>query len=214
MILLTSLPLMSVAHGASPSASAPVIPASSPAAQSPAVPSSLDRLGSMIGGLHRVGTYVSVLSKDASDVSQQEIAVASQYRCLAQAVYFEARGETKAGQQAVAHVVLNRLRDGRYPSTICGVVYQNKNQPNRCQFSFACDGRSDKPNDKWAWRQSLKVALEALTGASKDATRASTHFHARSVEPEWAMTLKQTVKVGQHVFYQEPTPNVRFVASR
>lgn len=169
-----------------------------------AAPSALGRLGALIGGLQQVSSYVSTVSRDARDVSEQEIAVASQYRCLAQAVYFEGRGESKAGQQAIAHVVLNRLRDDRYPSTICGVVYQNKDQPHRCQFSFACDGRSDKPHDKWAWRQSLKVALEALTGASKDTTRDSTHFHARSVEPEWAMTLKPTVKVGQHVFYQDP----------
>src|SRR5690606_34477707 len=128
-------------------------------------------------------------------------------------VYFEARGESRAGQQAIAHVVLNRLRDHRYPPTICGVVYQNQNQPNRCQFSFACDGRSDKPHDKWAWRQSLRVALEALTGVSKDRTQSSTHFHARSVEPQWAMTLKPTVKVGQHVFYQEPQAKVARLAS-
>lgn len=185
-----------------------------PARSAPeAAPSALGRLGALIGGLHRVSAYVSAVSRDAGDVSAQEIAVANQYRCLAQAVYFEARGESRAGQQAIAHVVLNRLRDHRYPPTICGVVYQNQNQPNRCQFSFACDGRSDKPHDKWAWRQSLRVALEALTGVSKDRTQSSTHFHARSVEPQWAMTLKPTVKVGQHVFYQEPQAKTARLAS-
>lgn len=165
---------------------------------------SLVGLGNLIGGLHQVGKYVSTVSKDAKIISHEEMAVAGQYRCLAQAVYFEARGEPQAGQQAIAHVVMNRLRDGRYPSTICGVVYQNQSLANRCQFSFACDGKSDRPNNKWAWRQSLKVAFEVLTGESKDATRSSTHFHATYVEPSWTSSLKQTVRVGQHIFYQEP----------
>ena len=69
---------------------------------------------------------------------------AKEQKCLANAIYFEARGETLRGQAAVAQVVLNRVRNPAYPETICGVVYQNQNLKNRCQFSFACDGKKDR----------------------------------------------------------------------
>ncbi len=176
---------------------------SSETAETPA-PSAFSRLSSVIGGMRRVGSYVSNVSREMGTVTAQEIAVSRQYRCLAQAVYFEGRGEPAVGQQAIAHVILNRVRDSRYPSTICGVVYQNQGQKNRCQFSFACDGLSDKPHDTAAWQRSLKVALEALTGIAPDVTRASTHFHATHVEPLWAENLRPTVKLGQHMFYQVP----------
>ena len=67
---------------------------------------------------------------------------ARQMRCLAEAIYFEARSEPEAGQAAVAQVVLNRVRSGIYPTDVCGVVYQDANRPFACQFSFACEGKS------------------------------------------------------------------------
>jgi len=169
-----------------------------------AEPTAFETVSSMIGRVHRLTGYVRSIAADANDLSQEEIAVSKQYRCLAQAVYFEARGEPDAGKHAVAHVVLNRLRDDRYPNTICGVVFQNQHLRHRCQFSFACDGLSDTPRETQAWHRSLQVALEALTGASEDITQASTHFHTRYVEPVWASQLKPTVQVGAHLFYQEP----------
>lgn len=175
-----------------------------PLALSGAEPTALQTFSSMIGRFHRLSGYMRTIAADANDVSKEEIAVSKQYRCLAQAVYFEARGEPDMGKQAVAHVVLNRLKDDRYPNTVCGVVFQNQHLRHRCQFSFACDGLSDTPREAQAWHRSLQVALEALAGASEDITLASTHFHARYVEPVWASQLKPTIQVGTHLFYQEP----------
>ena len=73
--------------------------------------------------------------------------------CLATAIYFEARGESYRGQVAVAQVVLNRVKDHRYPDTICGVVFQNQSRRNSCQFSFACDGIPETINDSKSWAQ-------------------------------------------------------------
>jgi len=179
--------------------------AGNPVATSTAEPTAFQTVSSVIGRFHRLSGYMRSIAADANDVSKEEIAVSKQYRCLAQAVYFEARGEPDMGKHAVAHVVLNRLKDDRYPNTICGVVFQNQHLRHRCQFSFACDGLSDTPRESQAWHRSLQVALEALAGASEDITLASTHFHARYVEPVWASQLKPTIQVGAHLFYQEPT---------
>ncbi len=124
---------------------------------------------------------------------------------MAQAVYFEARGEPFEGQLAVALVVLNRVRDARYPNEICAVVFENETWRNRCQFSFACDGRSDRPSDFSAWVSAVKTARMVGTGGLRDLTQASTHYHAEYVEPEWAARFRQTVKIGRHYFYRNET---------
>lgn len=172
--------------------------------RSAAEPTILNSFSSLIGRLNHVGDYVKTVAADANTVSEEEIAVSKQYRCLAQAVYFEARSEPEVGMRAVAHVVLNRLRDDRYPNSVCGVVFQNQHLRHRCQFSFACDGLSDTPRESLSWHRSLQVALEVLAGASEDVTGASTHYHASYVEPFWAAQLKPTVRLGAHLFYQEP----------
>ncbi len=124
-------------------------------------------------------------------------------RCLAAAVYFEARGESIAGQRAVAQVVLNRVKAPSYPSTVCGVVYQNKKWRNRCQFSFACDGIRDKVTDKKSYAQAQKVAKNVTSGKawSRD-IGSSTHYHATYVSPKWAKKMKRMTKIGRHIFYQ------------
>lgn len=124
------------------------------------------------------------------------------YQCLAQAIYFEARSEPIEGQAAVAEVVLNRVQDKRFPNTVCGVVFQNEKWRHRCQFSFACDGRSDRPRDRQSWQQARKIAAAALAGVADDMTNAATHYHAVYVQPGWAQRLERTVQVGQHVFYR------------
>lgn len=169
-------------------------------------PSKPEPVSSVLSGLLRLSDHLGGIVSEATTVSKREITVGNQYRCLAQAVYFEARGESLEGQRAVAHVVLNRVQDRRYPNTICGVVFQNKHLANRCQFSFACDEQPDEPRQGRAWRRALVVAMEALTGVSDDITHASTHYHARYVEPLWAPTLQETVRVGQHIFYREGSP--------
>lgn len=129
---------------------------------------------------------------------------ASELKCLATAIYFEARGEPEEGQLAVAQVVLNRVKNPAYPNTICGVVYQNKNKRNRCQFSFACDGRADRITDKAAWARAEALAKRSVEDQSTtflEEVGSATHYHATYVRPRWAGRMKQTDKIGHHIFY-------------
>jgi hypothetical protein len=123
--------------------------------------------------------------------------------CLAQAVYFEARGEPEAGQAAVAQVVLNRMTSGLYPASICGVVFQNRSHYKACQFSFACEGRSLRIRDAESWAQAERIADDALQGRSwlADVGNA-THYHANYVRPHWARALKKVDVIGRHIFYR------------
>ncbi|WP_421724485.1 cell wall hydrolase [Bauldia sp.] len=129
---------------------------------------------------------------------------ASELKCLATAIYFEARGEPEEGQIAVAQVVLNRLKNPTYPNTVCGVVYQNKHRRNRCQFSFACDGRRDRITDSRSWgvaEELAKKAVEQQADTFLEEVGSSTHYHATYVRPRWARRMKQSDKIGRHIFY-------------
>lgn len=123
--------------------------------------------------------------------------------CLAEGIYFEARGEPVSGQAAVAQVVLNRVRNPAYPNTICGVVYQNKSWRNRCQFSFACDGIRDRVNSPQSWKTAQDVAIAVSAGKIwfKE-VGSSTHYHATYVNPRWARHMKRVGKIGLHIFYR------------
>jgi spore germination cell wall hydrolase CwlJ-like protein len=126
--------------------------------------------------------------------------------CLARAIYFEARGEPEKGQEAVALVVLNRVKNEHYPDTVCGVVYQNDHMRNKCQFSFACDGKPDTIKEKDAYKKAERIAREVLACGEGDCDKPnlleqSTHYHASSVKPRWAKKLKRTGQVGSHIFY-------------
>src|SRR5437868_8774388 len=107
-------------------------------------------------------------------------------KCLAEAVYFEARGEAVRGQIAVAQVVMNRVFSGFYPTTVCGVVYQNAHRHLACQFTFACDGIPDRVTEPDAWEQAKQVARDTLDGKLwlKQVGK-STHYHAFWVRPRW-----------------------------
>ncbi|RFC68894.1 MULTISPECIES: cell wall hydrolase [Mesorhizobium] len=123
--------------------------------------------------------------------------------CLANAVYFEARGESLRGQAAVAQVVLNRVRNPAYPKTICGVVYQNRNWRNACQFSFACDGRKDVVTSPGVYRKAQDVALAVTAGKIFiPEVGSSTHYYAQYVSPGWARYMKKMTKIGLHIFYR------------
>lgn len=126
-----------------------------------------------------------------------------QFKCLAQAVYFEARSEPFEGQVAVAYVILNRVKDRRFPDSICQVVFQNEHRRHSCQFSFACDGLSDNPYEMEAWNVARRVAQGVLANHNGDFTDHSTHYHARYVKPFWASHLQTTLQVGKHIFYRE-----------
>lgn len=122
--------------------------------------------------------------------------------CLAQAVYYEARGEGEDGMRAVAQVILNRVRHPAFPKTICGVVYQGAMQQTSCQFSFACDGALARPVEAWAWRRAKDVAQAALNGYVMKSVGSATHFHALAVDPRWSSNMVKIATVGQHTFYQ------------
>lgn len=127
----------------------------------------------------------------------------SEARCLAQAVYFEARSESLEGQLAVAQVVLNRVADRRYPNSICAVVFQNENRLHHCQFSFACDGRSDTPFEARAWDVAQKISYVALEDLWRDVTGDATHYHASYSKPYWRTHMIATAQYGHHLFYRD-----------
>lgn len=128
---------------------------------------------------------------------------AREQRCLAEAIYFEARGESQEGQAAVAQVVLNRTSSGLYPSTICGVVYQNRQHYQGCQFSFACEGRSLRITEPDAWHQAERIAAAVTSGQTYLADVGdATHYHADYVRPYWAHRLKKMDVIGHHIFYK------------
>ncbi len=129
--------------------------------------------------------------------------LAKAQQCLAEAVYFEARGEPIKGQYAVAQVVLNRVRSGYYPSDVCGVVYQNKHRRNACQFSFACDRIPDRVNNLHSWRIAVRVARDVTeNGAWLPEVGDSTHYHATYVRPNWIRDMVKEDKIGRHIFYR------------
>lgn len=124
-------------------------------------------------------------------------------KCLAEGIYFEARGEELKGQAAVAQVILNRVRNPAYPDTICGVVYQNQNWRNRCQFSFACDGIPDLILSPWHWKTAKEIAMAVTAGKIWiDEVGSSTHYHATYVKPPWGRTMQRVAKIGKHIFYR------------
>lgn len=124
-------------------------------------------------------------------------------QCLAAGIYFEARGEPVRGQAAVAQVILNRVRNPAYPNTICGVVYQNKDWRNRCQFSFACDGIKDRVASPAHFRLAQEVAFAVTAGKIwLEEVGTSTHYHATYVNPRWAKAMERMKKIGRHIFYR------------
>lgn len=122
--------------------------------------------------------------------------------CLTQGVYYEARGEGQAGMQAVAQVILNRVRSSAFPSTVCGVVFQGAGRRTGCQFSFACDGSMRSRREGGAWERARRVAARALGGYVYAPVGNATHFHTTAVNPRWSGTLVRVTQVGQHVFYR------------
>ena len=138
--------------------------------------------------------YTSLIDQDPSGREE---------KCLAEAIYFESRSEPEEGQAAVAQVVLNRARSGLYPTSICGVVYQNRHRRNACQFSFACEGKALRVTEGESWRTASRIAREVLEGKTYVSdVGASTHYHANYVKPRWARALKKMDVIGHHIFYK------------
>ncbi|NKM01462.1 cell wall hydrolase [Rhizobium leguminosarum bv. viciae] len=139
----------------------------------------------------------------AASVLAPSVFSAQEQQCLASGIYFEARGESVKGQAAVAQVILNRVRNPSYPKTICGVVYQNEDWRNRCQFSFACDSIKDRVNSEYHWRVARDVAMAVTSGKIwLPQVGSATHYHAVYVRPKWARTMEKVGRIGLHVFYR------------
>jgi len=125
--------------------------------------------------------------------------------CLAEVMYYEARGEGVGGEKAVAEVVLQRTKDRNFPHTICGVVHDGVQEGRRdCQFSFACDGSAERPKEATTWHRVQVLAEKIVTGAVKLAneTGHAVAFHSVGVSPAWAETMQKTAQIGNHVFYR------------
>jgi spore germination cell wall hydrolase CwlJ-like protein len=161
-----------------------------PSYYSPLVPRTFDN-GKAFGGL------------DEEEFQRRE------RRCMVTALYFEARSESDEGQIAVGQVIMNRVKSPDYPDTICGVVYQGSDRRTGCQFSFTCDGRPDRPQDKAEWERSIYLANLVLEGKVwLKAIGESTHYHANYVNPAWRREMDRKKKVGHHIFYRSPEVSI------
>ncbi|MEO1093072.1 MAG: cell wall hydrolase [Pseudomonadota bacterium] len=123
--------------------------------------------------------------------------------CLAQNMWFEARGSSEQDQLAVAHVVLNRVADRRYPDAVCDVIWQPK------QFSWTHDGRSDavrfaNPADRRVWKELVSLSVDVVSGSTADPTGGATHYHTRYVNPAWSKRLRKLVRIEDHIYYRYP----------
>ena len=127
-----------------------------------------------------------------------------QWRCLTEALYFEARGESVKGIFAVGEVILNRVDNPLYPSDVCGVIYQGTGQRYQCQFTYSCDGRKEIVSEPKAWKKVGKIANLLLDGtAPRNLTEGATHYHTKAVKPRWSKVFPRTATIGYHHFYRE-----------
>jgi spore germination cell wall hydrolase CwlJ-like protein len=126
----------------------------------------------------------------------------SEWQCLTEALYFESRGESLEGQIAVAEVILNRVDSPLYPRTVCGVVKQRGG--GGCQFSYVCDGRTDKMREVAAADLAGRIARAMLDEAPRLLTEGATHFHVKGVRPSWSKRFSRTASIGAHFFYRQP----------
>ena len=124
------------------------------------------------------------------------------WRCLSEALYFEARGETVKGQFAVAEVILNRVKSARFPDSVCGVINQGTGKRYQCQFTYTCDGHAEHIGEPRAFERVAKVARAALDGKAPALTKGATHYHTTAVRPAWARVYTQTALIGVHIFYR------------
>ena len=130
--------------------------------------------------------------------------VTSELRCLAEAIYFEARGEPLNGQYAVGEVIINRSLSQLVPNSICSVISEGSGKRNACQFSYNCDGKLEIIMEKDIYNRILKLSRLLLEPSARVLTDGATFFHAKAVNPSWAKKFKKTKEIGQHIFYKTP----------
>lgn len=154
----------------------------------------------------------STASADVNDFHNTDINfIKDEIECLAKNIYFETHARSLVDSMSVSDVVINRVEDERYPNTVCEVVYQGARHSNGamkrnlCMFSWYCDGKSDNPKNKKAWKQSVIYATDFFLNESyRGITEGSTHYHASYVNPYWARSKDMTkiARMGIHIFYR------------
>ncbi len=128
----------------------------------------------------------------------------AQWECLAEALYFEARGETVRGMFAVGEVILNRVDSNNYPDTLCNVINQGTGRKYGCQFTYTCDGKAEVIAEPQSWERVGKVARILVDGVPRALTGGATHYHTKAVNPSWAQRYPRTATIGSHHFYRQP----------
>ena len=153
------------------------------------------------------GRFIPEISPEdhawAATVLPPAVFSAAEQKCLTAGIYFEARGESLKGQAAVAQVILNRVRNPAYPSTVCGVVYQGEKLRTGCQFSFTCDRIPDVVLAPWHWKTAREIAMAVTAGKIwLPEVGSATHYHANYVKPNWGPTMARVATIGKHIFYR------------
>lgn len=142
--------------------------------------------------------FQPVMLRHAANVIKAE-------RCLAETIYYEARGESYRGQMAVAEVVVNRVRSSAYADDICRVVYQGSHLSTGCQFTFTCDGSLRRGPRGPAWDRAKLLAAQVMMGFARPMTQRATHYHTNEITPYWSASLIETTRIGSHIFYRFPS---------
>lgn len=143
-------------------------------------------------------------SPDVDSLSAASTTEGRALDCLTMAIAYEAGQEPIAGQQAVAQVILNRTRVARFPSSVCGVVFDGSQRTTGCQFTFTCDGSIRRRLRDTTLLTARMAALSVLTGQAPDRVNGATHYHASYVNPYWADTGTRVAQIGAHIFYRMP----------
>ncbi len=128
----------------------------------------------------------------------------SEMKCLAEAIYFEARGEEIEGQYAVGEVIINRVISKEFPNSICGVISEGASRLNACQFSYNCDGKLEIISEKKIYDRILKLSKILLEPTARFLTGGATFYHSRLVSPSWSKKFVKTKEIGNHFFYRLP----------
>ena len=128
----------------------------------------------------------------------------SEMKCLAEAIYFEARGETLEGQYAVGEVIINRVLSKDFPNSVCGVISEGASRLNACQFSYNCDGKLETITEKKIYERILKLSQMLLEPSARFLTSGATFYHSKLVSPSWSKKFIKTNEIGNHVFYKLP----------
>ena len=128
----------------------------------------------------------------------------SEMKCLAEAIYFEARGEAIEGQYAVGEVIINRVLSKDFPNSVCGVISEGASRLNACQFSYNCDGKLETITEKKIYERILKLSKMLLEPSARFLTSGATFYHSKLVSPSWSKKFIKTNEIGNHVFYKLP----------